>query len=653
MEIATHANATPQLGRTLTTSFSLSSVARSALRPAAQSTITSTTDPAMNAAYAATSPLVHSQAHTGSSYSIQSRTSNRSSNTTEGTSHSTLFPPPPMSSPPGPGTPNGNEVTANDNVMNSVADASKSLFQICVGLRQRLKGVPGCEEAFLQIEQEAEDDTDPVTLLWRTIRRGQPLISIYTLLRPGQPMNLPSATGPNSDIKRGKAAAFKFLQACITDLKIPQEKLFIITDLYADDTTGFVKVARVVNWGLDELVRRGDIEDFRTRGSDLEGAGKGKRTQRQHIIAELVTTERTYVTHLEILQAFKNMVEEKGIIPGDACHHIFLNLNNLLDFQRRFLIRVEQINFLPEEEQNWGSIFQQWDQGFKVYEPYIANQAKCERMVVAEFPRLKEAGGSIEMRQMVESAASLYGFLMKPFQRLSKYPLLLDDLYKKGDLDEQKKQDLLLGKEVVTTILQDANKAVDAEQKLGLVRELSARVDDWKGLDPDAFGKLLLYSPVTLLKGDNVSNSKDSESQVRTMASSYSLLVVLICLFSFSSRVIRRSNSSFISLRRFFVAASQLILPSRRASLGPGTMCRLTRTRSRNISSKVGSSCKTSQTSCLSSSQVCFLMLLKRHLPGPLRSADIYFQAHTHVKFSGTAALPWSISSSGLLQRSS
>jgi cell division control protein 24 len=516
MEIATHVNATPQFDRVSTkSSFSLSSVARSAHRPAAHSHITTTsTDPTMNAAYATTSPLVHSQAHTGSSYSIQSRASNRSSNTTDGTSHSTLFPPLPMSTPPGPGTPGGNEVTANDNVMNSVADASSSLFQICVALRQRLKGVPGCEEAFLQIEAEAEDDTDPVTLLWRTIRRGQPLISIYTLLRPGQPMNLPAAVGPNPDIKRGKKAAFYFLQACMTDLRIPQEKLFIITDLYADDTTGFVKVARVLNWGLDELVRRGDIEDTRSRESELEAAAKGKRTQRQHIVAELVTTERTYVTHLELLQTFKKMVEERGIIPGDACHHIFLNLNQLLDFQRRFLIRVEQINSLPEDEQNWGAIFQLYDQGFKVYEPYIANQAKCERMVVQEFPRLKEAGGSIEMRQMVETAAALYGFLMKPFQRLSKYPLLLEDLYKKGDLDEEKKQDLLFGKEVITKILQDANKAVDAAQKEELVRELSSRVDDWKGLDVEAFGKLLMYSPVTLLKGDNLSSSKDSESQV-------------------------------------------------------------------------------------------------------------------------------------------
>lgn len=150
-----------------------------------------------------------------------------------------------------------------------------------------------------------------------------------------------------------------------------------------------------------------------------------KRTQRQHIIDELVSTERTYVQHLEVLQAFKKLVEQRGFIPGDAIHDIFLNLNNLLDFQRRFLIRVEQTNALPEEEQNWGKLFCSFAQGFDVYETYIANQKKCEETAMREFDKLKETGGPAELRQIVESPTHLTAFLLKPFQRLSKYPLLL------------------------------------------------------------------------------------------------------------------------------------------------------------------------------------------------------------------------------------
>lgn len=151
-----------------------------------------------------------------------------------------------------------------------------------------------------------------------------------------------------------------------------------------------------------------------------------KRTQREHIIDELVKTERTYVQHLELLQQFKSLVEEKGVITGDNVHDIFLNLNALLDFQRRFLIRVEQTNQQPPEEQNWGNLFVLYKDAFKVYETFIANQKKCEETAMREFDKLKETGGSPEMQQMVQSATTLTAFLLKPFQRLTKYPLLLE-----------------------------------------------------------------------------------------------------------------------------------------------------------------------------------------------------------------------------------
>ena len=181
----------------------------------------------------------------------------------------------------------------------------------------------------------------------------------------------------------------------------------------------------MVNRVLDVLASTGAIIELDDVANNSELSSSAKRTQREHIIAELVNTERTYVQHLELLQSFKKLVEEKGIITGDAVHDIFLNLNALLDFQRRFLIRVEQTNAQPEYEQNWGKLFVLYRNGFKVYEPYIANQKKCEDVALGNFDKLKYTGGPPEMQQMVESPPILSSFLLKPFQRLSKYPLLL------------------------------------------------------------------------------------------------------------------------------------------------------------------------------------------------------------------------------------
>lgn len=181
----------------------------------------------------------------------------------------------------------------------------------------------------------------------------------------------------------------------------------------------------MVNRVLDILVQMGIITTEVEATDDASITSTVKRTQREHIIDELVKTERTYVQHLELLQSFKRLVEEKGVVTGDCIHDIFLNLNALLDFQRRFLIRVEQTNAQSPDEQNWGHLFVLYKDAFKVYEPYIANQKKCEEVAMREFERLKETGGSAEMQQMVESPTHLTSFLLKPFQRLAKYPLLL------------------------------------------------------------------------------------------------------------------------------------------------------------------------------------------------------------------------------------
>ena len=268
----------------------------------------------------------------------------------------------------------------------------------------------------------------------------------------------------------------------------------------------------MVNRVLDILVQMGIITT-EAESSEVASLSTAKRTQREHIIDELVKTERTYVQHLELLQSFKKLVEEKGVITGDSVHDIFLNLNALLDFQRRFLIRVEQTNAQSAADQNWGHLFVLYKDAFKVYEPYIANQKKCEEVAMREFDKLRETGGSSEMQQMVESPTHLTSFLLKPFQRLAKYPLLLKELRDKGDLDQHRKDDISKGIEAASAVLARTNAAIDKEERVEAVEELKTLVEDWKGHRIEGFGELLLHGQFTVLKGDSI-NAKNEEREV-------------------------------------------------------------------------------------------------------------------------------------------
>jgi cell division control protein 24 len=78
---------------------------------------------------------------------------------------------------------------------------------------------------------------------------------------------------------------------------------------------------------------------------------------RQKVIKELITTEREYVASLEKLMEFRNELQAKNLLNSDTIHLLFANLPQLVEFQRRFLIGVEVLVTLPEEKQQFGSLF--------------------------------------------------------------------------------------------------------------------------------------------------------------------------------------------------------------------------------------------------------------------------------------------------------
>lgn len=134
---------------------------------------------------------------------------------------------------------NGGIVVATNNIINQRADASRSLYQICVNLKQRLAQVPGFASHLNDTDNEEEgEDMDPVSSLWRCLRKGTPLMTIYNALQPAEPLQMDEAMAA----KNPKKPAFKFVEACLRDLKMPPGECFTLSDLFGDDTTGFVKV---------------------------------------------------------------------------------------------------------------------------------------------------------------------------------------------------------------------------------------------------------------------------------------------------------------------------------------------------------------------------------------------------------------------------
>lgn len=147
--------------------------------------------------------------------------------------------------------PSNGQVVATNNIINQRADASRSLYQICVSLKQRLAQVPGFEQYLAKMDAlEAQNpDGGIVDSVWSLLKLGSPLLFIYNLLQPENPIVIDDAGA--SDKKKSQMYIYKFVEAVKKDLNVVD--IFTISDLIKDDTTGFVKVCLVSPPFVDPL----------------------------------------------------------------------------------------------------------------------------------------------------------------------------------------------------------------------------------------------------------------------------------------------------------------------------------------------------------------------------------------------------------------
>lgn len=118
----------------------------------------------------------------------------------------------------------------------STSTSSGSLYHLCRSVLDKLSTIDG-----MQMYLEKDTTSDPLSKLTKICRQGFPLCTLYNALKPVKPLSVDSDPNLNA-LNSCKANVYHFIVACIRDLLIPEEEMFTISDLFQDDTTGFVKV---------------------------------------------------------------------------------------------------------------------------------------------------------------------------------------------------------------------------------------------------------------------------------------------------------------------------------------------------------------------------------------------------------------------------
>ncbi|TPX37626.1 hypothetical protein SmJEL517_g00698 [Synchytrium microbalum] len=159
----------------------------------------------------------------------------------------------------------------------------------------------------------------------------------------------------------------------------------------------------------------------------------GNEVKRQLAIFELIATERDYVRDLGILiDVFMKQLADRKLLSVKNVESVFSNLEQLLPVNQDLLKRLEERRLANPLIDKLGDIFVSMGEHFLVYTMYCGNQGNALSKMQAMVHSNKAVRAFLEeiYRLPILRSLDLGGFLIKPVQRLCKYPLLLKEILK-------------------------------------------------------------------------------------------------------------------------------------------------------------------------------------------------------------------------------
>lgn len=176
-------------------------------------------------------------------------------------------------------------------------------------------------------------------------------------------------------------------------------------------------------WSLTELEHH-----------DLALRAKNSKHRRQ-LMQELIDTEKAYIGHLEwVVENYVPAMDQLDELPRNLVgkkNIVFSNLQQLLEFNRQLILpQLEKHRKCPIK---LGAIFLEVEEDFLNYSKYFKNMPHQTKIM--------EEGGIeffASVQHKLKENYDLSSYLIKPFQRITKYKLFLADMIKHSSQTDYK-----------------------------------------------------------------------------------------------------------------------------------------------------------------------------------------------------------------------
>ncbi|KAF2974423.1 hypothetical protein EK904_009983 [Melospiza melodia maxima] len=233
------------------------------------------------------------------------------------------------------------------------------------------------------------------------------------------------------------------------------------------------------------------------------------------VIQELMDTEKSYVKDLSCLfELYLEPLQKETFLTQDEMESLFGSLPEMLEFQKVFLETLEDgissssdFNTLETPSQfrkllfSLGGSFLYYADHFKLYSGFCANHIKVQK--VLERAKTDSAFKTfLDARNPTKQHSStLESYLIKPVQRVLKYPLLLKELVSLTDNESEEHYHLTEALKAMEKVASHINEMQKIYEDYGTV--FDQLVAEQSGTEKEvtelSMGELLMHSAVTWL----------------------------------------------------------------------------------------------------------------------------------------------------------
>eukprot|EP01125_Pyxidicula_operculata_P011486 TRINITY_DN375_c2_g1_i1.p1 TRINITY_DN375_c2_g1~~TRINITY_DN375_c2_g1_i1.p1 ORF type:complete len:699 (-),score=169.83 TRINITY_DN375_c2_g1_i1:1198-3294(-) len=216
-------------------------------------------------------------------------------------------------------------------------------------------------------------------------------------------------------------------------------------------------------------------------------SGTPLKTKRSEVLKEIVCTEKAYVQDLTILiDVYANPLSvDTSIIEKEENDAIFLNVKEILKLHQVLLADFERsIPNIDEihDDTKFGKVFLFFADFMKIYITYILGYEKAGD-IVKSLESNRKFANFLKETESKSKGLNIKDYLIKPVQRICKYPMLFRELLDTTPIDHPDYSDVQKTFNKMRSVVEVENQLAAEDMNFGRICVFNENVTGYK-LDP-------------------------------------------------------------------------------------------------------------------------------------------------------------------------